>query len=113
MFRNVGSKILNRLDGGRQEEALRRLHAELRDLQDAVRTLRAEVGELRRAARPPGERHLLVVEERCIGCGTCVDLAPGVFALDASGKARVLVQDGAEDAVRAAVEACPTSCITW
>ena len=38
---------------------------------------------------PTRRLRVLVDEERCVGCGTCVVQAPKVFRLDARGKAEV------------------------
>lgn len=51
--------------------------------------------------------------EVCMGSGLCVMYAPGTFAHDESTKA-VLVDPSTDDidAVRTAVEACPTGALT-
>jgi ferredoxin len=47
--------------------------------------------------------------ERCIGSGMCSIYAPATFTQDAEAKVVVLDPQGdAPDAVRTAVEACPT-----
>ena len=54
-----------------------------------------------------------VVRERCVGCRLCTVLAPGLFAIDASGKAypreRILHWSPADGAF---VRQCPTNAIT-
>ncbi|MBN1334640.1 MAG: ferredoxin [Deltaproteobacteria bacterium] len=52
-----------------------------------------------------------VREEDCIGCGTCVDFAPTVFAIKNNGRAHVISQDGPAEAIEDAIRGCPTSCI--
>ncbi len=53
-----------------------------------------------------------VDQTRCIGSGQCVDTAPGVFALDESGKAIVIDPDGeGEEVIWEAAEGCPVSAI--
>ena len=39
---------------------------------------------------PTRRLRVLVDEQRCVGCGTCVVQAPKVFRLDARGKAEVM-----------------------
>jgi NTE family protein len=43
-----------------------------------------------RGMHPTRRLRVLVDEERCVGCGSCVVQAPQVFRLDARGKAEVL-----------------------
>ena len=53
-----------------------------------------------------------VDRERCIGSGMCIVFAPGTFAHDAEAKAIVVDPDGdPEEAVRNAVEGCPTGAL--
>jgi ferredoxin len=48
----------------------------------------------------------------CIGSGSCVHLAPGVFELDAEGVAEVVDPSAADPAVlRRAARSCPTQAI--
>lgn len=57
-----------------------------------------------------------VDRELCIGSGNCVVYAPGAFAQDDEAKAYVLDTDDSPedlDAVRTAVEACPTQALRW
>lgn len=54
-------------------------------------------------------------EQECIACESCVELAPGAFAMDDSTeKATVKDVDGAsEEEVQEAMDTCPTQCIHW
>jgi ferredoxin len=56
--------------------------------------------------------HVDVDRELCIGSGTCVRLAPGVFALD-DDEVSVVVDSGAAgiDKLRLAADGCPTEAI--
>jgi ferredoxin len=56
--------------------------------------------------------HVDVDRDLCIGSGTCVRLAPGVFALDEE-EISVVVDPHAADVskLRLAAEACPTEAI--
>ncbi len=53
-------------------------------------------------------------ETECIGCETCVELCPEVFALDDAGeKAQVIKPDAVDtDCVEESIESCPVECIT-
>jgi ferredoxin len=56
--------------------------------------------------------HVDVDRELCIGSGTCVRLAPGVFALDEEEISVVLSPEAADiSKLRLAAEACPTEAI--
>ena len=59
------------------------------------------------------ERWTLEVDrDACMGSGTCLVYAPGALALDATGKATVLPDPTDDlDALRTAVEACPTNAL--
>ena len=52
-------------------------------------------------------------EDDCIGCGTCEELCPEVFKLDAgTEKAEVIMPEGGpQDLIKEAIESCPASCI--
>ena len=60
-------------------------------------------------------RTVVIDEDECIGCETCVELCPGVFTFNEStGKASVVNPDGAsEDEIEEAIDSCPASCISW
>ena len=53
-------------------------------------------------------------EDECIGCGTCVELCPEIFAFnDDTNKAYVILpQGGDEGCIDDAAASCPVSCIT-
>ena len=60
-----------------------------------------------------GPLRVIADRDTCIGSGMCVFTAPGTFEQD--GEAKVVVLAGATDdldAVRAAVESCPTGALT-
>jgi len=53
-----------------------------------------------------------VDRDRCMGSGMCVVYAPGTFAHDEQTKAIVIDPVGDSiDAIRTAVEACPTNAL--
>ena len=54
-----------------------------------------------------------VDRDLCMGSGMCIVYAPGTFAHDEETKAIVVDPEGDPiDAIRNAVQACPTSAIT-
>ena len=55
-----------------------------------------------------------VIEEECIGDGTCADACPEVFEMQDDGLAHVIadpVPPEAEDKAREACDGCPTDAI--
>jgi ferredoxin len=60
-------------------------------------------------------RRVYVDEEECIGCGSCEEICPDVFALNEdTEKAEVINPEGGpEDLIEEAMEACPVECIQW
>lgn len=60
-------------------------------------------------------KKLVIDPDLCIGCGSCVALAPNTFVLDNdSGKAKVVSQDGDEPGViQSAIDSCPVQAIIW
>ena len=64
-------------------------------------------------AATPGKAPTIVVDrELCMGSGMCIVYAPGTFAHDDETKAVVVDPMGDSiDAIRNAVQACPTSAI--
>ena len=56
---------------------------------------------------------VFIDEEECIGCGTCEELCPEVFRLDAdTEKAMVIMtKGGSQDLIQEAIDSCPASCI--
>ncbi|WP_306320119.1 MULTISPECIES: ferredoxin [unclassified Streptomyces] len=57
-------------------------------------------------------RAVVVDRERCLGTGICVVYAPDTFAHDEEAKAVVVGPPEPLDAVRTAVEGCPTQALT-
>lgn len=58
-------------------------------------------------------KKVAVDKNKCIGCGTCVGLAPEIFEIGADNKAQVKEQfvDDVEK-VKLAVDACPAQAIS-
>lgn len=60
-------------------------------------------------------KKVIIVEEECIGCETCVELCPEVFSFDEEiEKARVIKETGGpEEEIQEAIDSCPVECIHW
>lgn len=58
-------------------------------------------------------KKVVIDQDECIGCETCVELCPEVFALDAEGeKAEVIKDDAVDlDCVNESIDTCPVECI--
>lgn len=53
-----------------------------------------------------------VDQNKCIGCGTCVGLAPDVFEMDKNGKSKVKNPNGADaETIKLAADSCPAEAI--
>ncbi len=53
-----------------------------------------------------------VIRPKCIGAGSCVAIAPGVFELDEENLAKIISQDGDDDDTKLlAAQSCPTAAI--
>lgn len=51
-------------------------------------------------------------KDKCIGCGTCVAIAPKTFKLEADGKAEVIEPPRDDKAtIKEAVDSCPVDAI--
>ncbi|WP_027720399.1 ferredoxin [Maridesulfovibrio zosterae] len=59
-------------------------------------------------------KKVVIDQDECIGCETCVELCPEVFALDVDGeKAEVIKEDAVElDCVEESIDSCPVECIS-
>jgi len=53
-----------------------------------------------------------VDQQKCIGCGSCVAIAPACFELAKNGEARVLKDCKCGVDCKQAAEACPTDAIS-
>ncbi len=58
---------------------------------------------------------VVIDTDECIGCESCVELCPEVFAFnEEEEKAEVILpQGGPEDCIEEAMETCPTECIHY
>jgi ferredoxin len=58
---------------------------------------------------------VIIDEEECIGCGSCVEMCPEIFQMnEEKEKAEVLLPEGgSEECIEEAMDTCPVSCIHW
>ena len=60
-------------------------------------------------------KNVIVDQQECVGCGTCVEIAGDVFRMNDDDKAEVYgdVTEENEDNVQEAIDTCPVSAISW
>ena len=60
-------------------------------------------------------RKVVIVEEECIGCGSCEEICPDVFKINEdTDKAEVIMAEGGdEDLIQESIDTCPVECIHW
>ncbi len=60
-------------------------------------------------------KKVVLDQEECIGCESCVEICPEVFAFDPdTEKAYVIkAEGGPEDDIQEAMDSCPVECIAW
>ena len=54
-------------------------------------------------------------QEECIGCESCVEICPEVFAFDADAEKAYVIkpEGGPEEEIQEAIDSCPVECISW
>jgi len=58
-------------------------------------------------------KRIVVDQEKCIGCGLCISLAPGTFRLNSKGKSEVVEQKGSKPKdIKDAIDSCPVNAIS-
>lgn len=56
---------------------------------------------------------IVIDVDECMGCESCVELCPDVFAMDDDGeKAVVTNPDSSDECVDEAIDSCPAECIS-
>ena len=55
---------------------------------------------------------VVVDKSKCIGCGTCVAIAPQSFKLDGATVVVIEPMNDPEDTIKEAVESCPVNALT-
>jgi ferredoxin len=59
-------------------------------------------------------KKVMVDSTKCIGCGTCVALAPKSFKMTDDGKSQAINPAGDDEAaVQNAIDSCPVDAISW
>ncbi len=59
-------------------------------------------------------RYIVIDEQECDGCETCVELCPEVFEFDEdAGVARVINPEADDECIEEAIDSCPAECIYW
>ena len=57
---------------------------------------------------------VVVDQNKCIGCGLCVQLCPKVFEMQDNGKSKAVHPTGDEEAtIQSAIDSCPVTAISW
>ena len=60
-----------------------------------------------------GAMAIVIDHDECIGCGSCVEVCPAVFAMmDDEEKAMVTAPDSTDDCVDEAIDLCPVEAIS-
>jgi ferredoxin len=58
-------------------------------------------------------KKIIVDKNKCIGCGTCVALAPEIFEMDNEGKSVVKKNPTInEETLKLAIDSCPSQAIS-
>jgi len=59
-------------------------------------------------------KYVIVDKKKCIGCGTCVYIAPNIFQLGKDGKSKVINQDVKSiKKIDEAISSCPVGAISY
>ena len=59
----------------------------------------------------PKTKKIVIDQDKCIGCGLCINTCPDLFRLNDQGKSEVIGQ-GNTDCAQGAAAGCPVSAIT-
>jgi NTE family protein len=89
------------------------IEAGYRATADTLDRLGRDLHLVERGMHPTRRLRVLVDDQRCVGCGTCVVQAPKVFRLDERGKAEVVTPIQTWSPLQGSyVLGCPTSAIS-
>lgn len=60
-------------------------------------------------------KKVVLDQEECIGCESCVEICPEVFGFDEDEEMAYLIMEegGPEDKIQEAIDSCPSECISW
>jgi len=58
---------------------------------------------------------VVIDQDECTGCESCVELCPEVFGFDESAEVAYVIQEegGPEEQIQEAIDSCPAECISW
>ncbi len=58
---------------------------------------------------------VVIDADECIGCESCVEICPEVFAFDENEEKAYVIQEegGPEEQIQEAMDSCPVECIHW
>lgn len=56
--------------------------------------------------------NIKIDKDKCIGCGTCVSIAPDTFELSNDGKSKVIKPNAEGKEIEEAIESCPNRAIS-
>ena len=58
---------------------------------------------------------VIIDQDECIGCESCVEICPEVFGFDESDEKAYVIdsQAASQDKIQEAMDSCPTECISW
>ena len=60
-------------------------------------------------------KKVYIIEDECIGCGSCEDICPEVFNVDHEAEKSIVIkpEGGHEECILESMGECPMSCIFW
>ncbi len=60
-------------------------------------------------------KRVVIDTGECVGCESCVELCPEVFAFDDENEKAVVIlpEGGNEECIEEAISTCPSDCISW
>lgn len=58
---------------------------------------------------------VVIDQDECTGCESCVEICPEVFAFDEEAEVAYVIQEegGPEEKIQEAIDSCPGECISW
>ena len=60
-------------------------------------------------------KKVIINQEECVGCESCVELCPDVFEFNEDEEKASVKDDyeGDEECIQEAIDSCPSECIEW